>query len=429
MKRTGLKVIVFAVCIALLPGAALAQGHMLHGIGPVNSSMGGAGTALPNESLGALMFNPALIAGAQGNQISFSTEFFKDGIRIETTVGGQTGVMVPKNQLGVLPAFGWMMRDPNGKLALGFGLLAIAGFRTDYHQDDASILFAQPPNGFGRIFTDYRVTKVPVALAYQVTPKLALGASLNAYIGEFAVSPLPFKVFDVDVSGSRFYPEAGALTSRWAFAPQFGFFYQHNPMMSLGASVTLPQNFSPYEWNSTFANPTLPNFGRARTLDFDLDGPLIVSFGTALKPGDKTQVAVDGMFTKYKGVAGFGSPGGIIDGIVHPFGWRNVWTIKGGVQHQATEKLVVRAGYNFSQMPLREEVVLTATGAPATFQHHFTGGLGMRLFPFLEAEAGFYYVPRDHAVGPFPNLTGQVIGTIDESNKITSAQIGLNFRF
>jgi long-chain fatty acid transport protein len=428
MKRTGLRVFLLAACVALLPAAALAQGAMLHGIGPVNSSMGGAGTALPNESLGALMFNPALIASAQGNQISFTTEFFRDSIRIETTVGGRTGVMVPKTKLGVLPAFGWMSRHPQKKLAIGFGLLGIAGFRTDYHQSDESILFAQPPAGFGRIFTDYRVTKVPVAFAYQVNPKLAVGASLNVYIGEFAVSPLPHKVFDTDAAGGRFYPEAGSLASAYAVAPQFGFHYQHSAMMSFGASLTLPQNFTKYEYNSTFANPNLPNFGRARTLDFDLDGPLILSFGTAIKNA-KTQLAIDGMFTKFTGVEGFGSPGGIVDGIVFPFGWRNVGTFKAGVQHMVNDKLTVRGGYNYSNMPLRDEKVLTMTGAPATFQHHYSGGIGLRLFPFLQAEAGFYFVPRDHVVGPFPNLDNEVIGGLDTSNKLTSALIGLNFRF
>jgi len=99
------------------------------------------------------------------------------------------------------------------------------------------------------------------------------------------------------------------------------------------------------------------------------------------------------------------------------------------VQHQMNDKAVIRAGYNYSQMPLRSEVVLTATGAPATFQHHFTGGAGIRMFPFLEAEASFYFVPRQHVVGPLPNLQNVVQGTLDESNKLTSGLIGLNFRF
>lgn len=128
-------------------------------------------------------------------------------------------------------------------------------------------------------------------------------------------------------------------------------------------------------------------------------------------------------------MAGFGSPGGIVDRVVYPFGWRNVWTFKTGVQHQATEKLTVRGGYNFSQTPLRSEVILTGTGAPATFQNHFCGGLGIKMFPFLTAEASFYFVPREHVKGPLPDLDNRVIGTMDTSNKLTSGLIGLNFRF
>jgi long-subunit fatty acid transport protein len=135
------------------------------------------------------------------------------------------------------------------------------------------------------------------------------------------------------------------------------------------------------------------------------------------------------MFTKYKGVNGFGSDGGIVNGIIEPFGWRNVWTVKAGIQEQMTDKLTVRAGYNYSQMPLRGEVVISATGAPATFQHHITGGVGMQIFPFLSAEVAAYYVPRQHVTGPFPDINNNVLGTLDESNRLISGLIGLNFHF
>lgn len=421
----------FSVLLLLVPVAAGAQGHMLHGIGPVNSAMGGAGTGLPNESLGALTYNPALIAAAEGNQISFATEFFKDGLRIDLTVGGRTGRTDPSLVVGVIPAFGWQLRAPNGKLALGFGLIGIAGFRTDYPQNTASILFEKQPDGFGRIYTDYNLTKIPVAFAYQVTPKLALGASLNVYRGLLAIAPLPHKVFDVSaVTGGRFYPEGGNMVPSWAIAGQFGLYYRASDMLSFGASLTTPQNFNDYEWNSYIADPTSPNFGLHRRLDFDLDGPLMVGFGVGLKPNPKLDIALDGHWTKYEGVAGFGSPGGVVDRIVYPFGWRNIWTFKGGIQYRATEKFTIRGGYNHSQTPILEEKVLTGTGAPATFQKHFSGGFGLSMFPFLTAEAGFYIVPREHIIGPFLNLDGVVPNsTMDTSNSIKSALIGLNFRF
>jgi long-chain fatty acid transport protein len=407
----------------------MAQGAFLHGFGPINSSMGGAGVALPEDSLNALAFNPALVAAAEGNQISFTTEFFKDGIKIHTTLGTVSGDAHPSTQLNLIPAFGWMLRDPAKKLALGFGLIGVAGFGVDYPQDNDSLLFSQPPNGFGRIFTGYAVTKIPVAFAYQVTPKLSLGASLNVYVAQFSVSPLPHATFDTNANGDRYYPEAGKPSQRFALAGQFGFVYQANPMLSLGASITTPQNYALFEFNSSIANPSSPAFGMARKITYDLDGPMSAVAGVGLKLGGKTRVAVDGMFTKYDGVAGFGSPGGIVNRIVQPFGWRNVWTVKTGVQRQVSDTLTVRGGYNYSQMPLRGEVVITMTGAPATFQHHITGGFGMKIFPFLTAEASAYYVPRQSVVGPFPDLDNEIIGTIDESNKLTSALIGLNFRF
>jgi long-chain fatty acid transport protein len=159
---------------------------------------------------------------------------------------------------------------------------------------------------------------------------------------------------------------------------------------------------------------------------------LVVSFGAGWKPGKKTQVAVDGMFTKYKGVAGFGSSGGTVEGIVYPFGWGDVWTFKAGVQYQATDKLALRAGYNFSETPLRSEVVVSSVIAPLANQQRIDGGFGYKVFPFLEANASFSYGPREHVTGPFRdinNVNNVIIGSVDVSNSVTSALIGLSFKF
>lgn len=424
-----LRLSVLLACLTLVPAAAMAQGASLHGFGPISSSMGGAGVALPLDSLNALGFNPALIASVEGNQVSFTTEFFKDAIEIHTTYGTLSGDAKGTSHLTIVPSFGWMLRAPDKKLALGFGLVGIAGFGADYPQDTASILFAQPPNGFGRIWTGYQVTKIPVAFAYQATPKLSIGFSFNTYVGQFSVAPLPDGTYDVAKNGDIWYPEAGKPSQKFAFAGQFGFRYQASDKMSIGASFTTPQNYSPYEYNSSIADPSSPSYGLHRTIEYDLDGPWNVTFGTALTLGPKTSIAIDGMFTKHEGVNGFGGPGGVVNGTIDPFGWRDVWTFKTGVQHKATEKLIVRAGYNYSQMPGKSETVISFTGAPATFQHHITGGFGMQIFPFLSAEMAAYYVPRQSLTGPFINLDNQVLGTIEESNQLTSFLIGLNYKF
>ncbi len=424
---------ILSVCLALVPGTGFAQGHMLHGVGAVNSSMGGAGVALPVESLGALTFNPALMTAGEGNQVSFSTEFFKDGLKIETRAGTLSQRIDPLIQVGVVPAIGWTMRAPNGRMAIGFGLLGVAGFRTDYAQDDGNVLMLVQPKGFGRVATDYQLSKIPVAVAFQVNPRLSIGASLNLYRGTLVIIPLPVATPDYDASGQPYLPWAANPVSRFGVGGQIGFSYKVRDMVTVGASYQTYAKFKRFEWSAVNNDPTSPAWGLARTIGIQWDAPSIVTFGVGLHPGSRTQVAVDGQWTKYDNVEGLGGPGGVdtVNKRLVGVGWRNIWTFKVGAQHQVSEKMTLRAGYNHSQTPIRSDLVETSMGTPATFQKHFTLGMGMQLAPHVSADAGFYFVPREHVKGPILSLQTGVVpnSELDMSNRITSFQMALNFKF
>ena len=421
--------------IAATPSWA-GNGNMLHGFGPVNSSMGGAGAGLwIDDPVGALMFNPSLMTLSEGNNVSFGTEFFWDDIEIKVKLNGgngdRSGKTDPDRQAGVIPSIGFTHHAAGSNWAFGFGLIGIAGFRTDYSNDPDSILFDTPPNGFGRIYTDHRVTKIPLAVAYQITSKLSLGFSLNGYIAELAIAPLPYRVYDA-VDGDdnlRFYPQGDGLVSRYAFSVQPSFTYQVSSDFTIGGSITTKQDFDPFEWNSTFANPNNPNFGQHRDLEFDLDGPLTATVGAGINLNDKTKVALDIMWIKYDGVSGFGSPGGITNRTVNPFGWDNVWVYKIGVQHELTDKITLRAGYNYSDIPMPDKNTLTATGAPAVFQHHITAGLGVKVNESLTANLGAYWVPRSSIKGVYEDLDNNPLGTIKTSNSLISVSAGLSWKF
>ena len=78
MIRTSL-VAAAVVCLVALPVAA-GNGHTIHGVGPVNSSMGGAGVGLPVDVVGALWANPALLTRLEGeNNLAFSVEMAAAG--------------------------------------------------------------------------------------------------------------------------------------------------------------------------------------------------------------------------------------------------------------------------------------------------------------------------------------------------------------
>ena len=419
---------VVALLLTLSAIPARAQGFELPGVGPVNNSMGAAGVALPTDSQAALNTNPALIAKETGNQITFSTEFFKDGGHFDARVGNFAGGTDGTIAMAVIPSFAWMGRvSPQSKITLGFGLLGVAGFRTDFPQDSSNPLLAPQPNGYGRFYTDLQIAKIPFALAAQVSPKLSVGMSLNLYRGVLAASPLPGSIPDVSRTGQSFIPAAANQVPSFGFGVQVGALYDVNPMLSVGASYTTPQKFQDYTWNSSNADVTSPSFGLNRTISFKLDGPQTVTFGVGLKPSSHLRIGIDGRHVKMGSVTGIGdnAPDSLIQ-------WRSVWAVMTGAEYWVNDRTAIRAGFSYLQTPIVADRVSFSLGTPSTFQKHFTVGAGTMVAPHLGFDLGFYFVPRESISGPILSpADGSPLPdtSVTLSNKLTSFQFGLNFKF
>ena len=140
------------------PAAWAGNGHILHGVGAVNSSMGGAGVALPNDTLGALLLNPALLAQMDGHRFEFSAEY-NDGRRTPSRAERRHVLAAAPRKRATrpsIPAFGWT-HHKRGRLAFGMGFLGLAGFGVDYPQDPTNPLLAPQPHGFGRVYSNYQL--------------------------------------------------------------------------------------------------------------------------------------------------------------------------------------------------------------------------------------------------------------------------------
>ena len=85
MDRKGFALFL-ALALMTAPAAWAGNGHTLHGIGAVNSSMGGAGVALPIDTLGGLLLNPALAVQMDGSRFAFSAEYNKAGNSVSSSV-------------------------------------------------------------------------------------------------------------------------------------------------------------------------------------------------------------------------------------------------------------------------------------------------------------------------------------------------------
>ena len=56
------------------------------------------------------------------------------------------------------------------------------------------------------------------------------------------------------------------------------------------------------------------------------------------------------------------------------FGWKNIYSIHGGLEFLPVERLALRGGYNYTQNPIPSEFAMFNVPAPAIVQHHLTIG-------------------------------------------------------
>jgi long-chain fatty acid transport protein len=439
-----------ALGLAALPLQA-GNGHLLHGVGAVNSSMGGSGTGLPTDVISALHLNPALLTQLEGPQVAISTEVFVYDLSVTVEspdAGFQRRTTGSDGEPGVLPAVGWSYHRAGRKVAFASGLLAVAGFRTNWPTDPQNAMLAPQPIGFGKLNTELQVTKVPFAVAWQVNPRLSLGASLNLYASRLIINPLPVVVPDCNIPGTNlpgppadfvgsncYRPSTGVMVTELAPALQAGLYYEINSRWSVGLAYTSEIDTDPYEWNSEHANPEIevgPSaFGQPRTISIDLDQPAIASAGIGFRPNPDLSLALDLKYVPYADTQGIGGSGGIAqDQRLVSIGWDDIFAYMFGLQWQASPKLELRGGLNFNDSPIRDEVTLNSGGTPSVFEEHYTVGASYALTPNFHFDLGAYYTPSNDKTGPLYGAGNQIIpnSSITLTNEILSALVGFSFK-
>ncbi|HUP43232.1 MAG TPA: outer membrane protein transport protein, partial [Thermoanaerobaculia bacterium] len=151
-------------------------------------------------------------------------------------------------------------------------------------------------------------------------------------------------------------------------------------------------------------------------------------------------VGFDGRWVGYSSVDGAGGTGGFKpDASLNEIGWDDILIGAIGVEWQRSPRLALRAGFNYSQTPIREEVVFTSLGTPPTFKDHYAVGLGYQATEKLQLNLGAYYAPEREVTGPLlspflvpnPTLEQQKIpgGSFTISERIVSGLVALSYRF
>lgn len=106
------------------------------------------------------------------------------------------------------------------------------------------------------------------------------------------------------------------------------------------------------------------------------------------------------------------------------FGWDDINVIKFGAEYRASPGLTLRAGYAWNESPLNSRDAMFAILAPATSQHHITGGFEYSLGGGYSMEMAVMYSPN-------ASLRGQelAIGNVNHNVEVEMWQLDVTAGF
>lgn len=362
--------------VLAVPVCAKGQGIAVTGVGAVNRSMGGAGTAAPLEALGALHWNPASISGLINSEVSFGAELLLANITMTSSIGGTTGSTDSEPGVAMIPAVGWAHHLEETPWTIGLGMYGIGGFRNNLPADPNNPLLANGP-----MFADAQLMQIAPTLSYQLTERLSIGAAPTITLARMMFDPLgPSAINPAPTPGS-------GNREHWGGGFQVGAYYTGENGWNYGASLKSPQWFETFR----FFTPT-------GITKFPLDYPLIVSLGTSYTGFERWVLAADVRYFDYANAQGF-----------RDFGWDSVFAAAFGAQYQFSERLKVRAGYNFNQNPIGSDAVALNLSDPLIQNQNIATGCTFSLTSNVDINLAYVYLVRNKVTGPLPFGPGDFV--------------------
>lgn len=411
---------IFVALILIWPVASSAtDGHFLHGAGPVNEAMGGADAGLCLDATGSIAWNPACTARFAGRRFELHGTIFIPWRSLSSTVDANSfgpgmpgatlsGTTQSKTDTSFMPGFAFIYHPSGSSNAYHFGMLAVSGFGVDYPANtDFSnpILTSQPPNGFGfgRVRSDYMLVTLPVGLGRQISERLSVGFSAVPSFSMLQVIPAPFSAPISGGSTMPYYLSARNHAPAFGGGFNLGLHYAFEKV-NFGVSYRSPVWFQQFAWKSKDLT------GTSHNLDFKMNLPQVISVGTGISPGKNTRIGVDVRWLNYENTTGFDEVGYNDDDAVSGFGWKNIWTVGGGIQQKVSKSTKIMAGYNFSQNPVPDKYTFFNTPAPAIVQHHATAGFTQSVGT-IDLTATYYHAFKNSITGPWISPMGAMPGT------------------
>lgn len=401
-------------------GRLAAQGLVAPAVGPVNHSMGGAGTAIPLDATGAIHWNPASISGLKRSQVDLGFGFIVPSSTLSSRVdaGALAPGLPPVTLSGrtdgdttaiPLPTVGLVYKPPESRWTFGLGVFSIGGLGADYPEDSGNPLLSAPPPagvGGGEVFARLQLFQAAPTASFAITDNLSVGLAPTLTIADLSSDPFPFAAPD-DANGDGFpsSPSATSSLPRYGGGFQLGVYYENPEGWHLGLGFKSKQWFETFKFNSE------DELGRHRTVEAEFEYPMIITTGVAYSGLERWTFAVDVRFIDYDNARVLGESGFRSDGSIRGVGWDSVFLIGLGVQYQVLDPLSLRLGYSYNESPATDSDTFTNVASTAIYEHTIYFGGTYAFSEDVSASLAYFHSFENSIEGPFKTPAGSVAGT------------------
>ncbi|HJW27290.1 MAG TPA: outer membrane protein transport protein [Rhodocyclaceae bacterium] len=356
---------------ALAPHASATNGDHMLGLSAIQNGMAGAVVAAPQDATTVLV-NPAGMAELPMQEVRFDL-----GLGFLNPPRRVNG-MDSDSDLYMMPA-GAVAFRVDERLTLGMGLGGLSGMGVDFADTAAA-------PGNQAVVTTKQFFKVSPGLAYRVSDRLAVGATVNLNYQSLALSNPMYTLPQNQVFG-------------WGVSA--GLIFKLSEAVQLGAAWSSKQKMGDFEWNTAAGKFTMA-----------MDGPQTLALGVAWKPSPGLLVEADVKriwFSDVLDSVAIGRPAGYAGPIPASirFGWSDQTVLALAVQKDLGERTQVRAGFNYGKSPIKADDVNNNIGSLAVVEKHAALGLSRRFSDRVTGSVSYVHAFRNSitsSVAPFNTI-------------------------
>lgn len=371
----GLAMLVILASLGGVPCAHATNGMYLTGYGAESVGRGGANLAISDRSL-AINFNPAGIAQLQGNHLSFSLSFLAPVMETANLVNPSTDA---ESKLFPLPAVAYVRGGNDTPWTWGVGFVAQGGMGARYK--NINTFFGTRDE----IFSEVRFMTFVPTVAYSLSDDMAVGATLNIGYGDVAFRFFPeTSFFNTQDPVNSFFgvrmDQAGGLQHNL----RVGWWWRPRPRWSVGAvyQTETESDFSGADTEIDFSGH--PFIGSKVGYESDVEGFTFAAqagIGFAFRATERWTLAldlkryfwddaIDTIEVRATSPDVPGAPPEVVLPFV--FDWKDQWIVAFGGDFRWSDRLTLRAGYNFGENPVPDNTLTPLF--PATVEHHVSVG-------------------------------------------------------